>query len=164
MTNTTTTKRPNRYAAPCNACGLTVPAGEGVLLRKEGNRWLVGHAPCPGMIEPMGAPVLRTRCSGDVHGPGDDECRGARCVQPMRRTPIMHRYVGMTWSEVREANEFFDGERDAEAAAHQEWVIANARMILDAKYVPFLDTRTPWGDPEEAAMHAMEAHYDRHHG
>lgn len=42
--------RPNRYDATCNACRMTVAAGDGVLVR--GHRgWLVTHNTCP-TVEP----------------------------------------------------------------------------------------------------------------
>ena len=92
MQSTTPTLKPNRYPGTCAACGGPVPAGAGFVRRVNG-RWIVGHAPCPGMVEPMTRPVLHST----------------------------YRYAGMTWPQVDEANEFFDGEVEIRAAARAEW-------------------------------------------
>lgn len=122
------TTRTNKYDATCEKCDRTVIAGTGILKGRMvggSRRWLVEHTTCP---------VVRRieRCSGDVHGPADDECLGARCVQAMttRRREASARYeadhgrypyVGMTWPQVLEANEHFDGETEIRTAARTEW-------------------------------------------
>lgn len=90
---TTTNTRTNRFAAPCNSCGSTVQPGAGILIgRMVGGRrqWLVRHLNAEACVRP----VRRQTCSGDVHGPGDDECLGARCVQALndRRRAASVRY------------------------------------------------------------------------
>jgi hypothetical protein len=68
--------RANKYVGTCDKCGATVPAGAGRLTFDRG-RWLVSHVDrCPTRI----ARVLPEDWPCQVHGPGDDECKGDRCV------------------------------------------------------------------------------------
>jgi hypothetical protein len=52
----------------------------------------------------------------------------------MKKSPVFDfevyfdkQYVGKTWAQVMEENEFFDGETEIEAAAKERWREANRR-------------------------------------
>lgn len=80
MSTATTTEKPNRFAGSCETCGNTVPANEGILIGRMvggSRRWLVRHHYGECNIAPR-RDAETHRCL--VHGPGDDECLGDRCL------------------------------------------------------------------------------------
>lgn len=101
MTNTASnlTNRINIYAGSCVSCGSKVEAGTGHLVSKDGGRWSVAH----GNTSPAGR-----------------ACPGQVTIVAAVPAPA-YRYVGMTWAQVMEANEFFDGEDEPRTAARRRW-------------------------------------------
>lgn len=121
MNTTTATTRPNRYPATCAKCGGHVPAGEGRLVsRTRGGRWTVVHV--GGVCGRTGNLVVPSSATSGLSNSqrahaaamGIDTSTGTFSNAP-------YRYAGMTWAEVDEANEYFDGETEIRAAARAEW-------------------------------------------
>lgn len=84
----TTTPKTNRFAAKCEDCGRTVPAGAGTIKGKMIGgtaRWLVVHTECP-MPTPPKRNTETHQCL--VHGPADDECLGDRCLTGRTTRPV----------------------------------------------------------------------------
>lgn len=50
--------------------------------------------------------------------------------------PVAHRYTGMTWAEVMEANEYFDGEPEVTERHRAAWEAANAAPVAPAVSLP----------------------------
>lgn len=156
---TTTAPKTNKSAAECANCGTHLEPGMGRLAGKSGRTWtIVCLADC-GSTAAM--PKLRR--------PNTRDRGGMNAVRGVAARREAKSYVGMTWAEVLEANEHFDGEPEITDAAHRRWVSENAEAQMAAdpamrKYIPFIDRTTNWGDADEAIMHAMEAYADRYEG
>lgn len=157
----TTTQNTNKYAAKCNGCNGDLAPGEGVLVGRMvggSRRWLYRHTDGACNTGPA-MPTLRRPAARRGAG-------GMNSVRGIAATRTAASYVGMTWAEVLEANEHFDGETEVADAARRRWIAENAEAEMQADpalrvFIPYLDRRTNWGDVSEAIMHAMEAYADQ---
>lgn len=145
MSESTTTKAtvPNRYDADCNACGGRVLAGTGIIAGRMvggSRRWLVRHtdAAC---TPPTNRPVRPEDWPCMVHGPGDDECLGDRCLtaERMARRPAANvcRRHGNTYdAQFASANGCWECHMERAIAARDEderVAVANYKMNRDAR-------------------------------
>lgn len=124
----------NQYAGKCTNCGQRVAPREGAAIKVSGV-WEVKHFSCPEpaadafdawqaaqgfarTVQIDGDEVVVQACSGDVHGPGDDECRGALCVQPMPRAE--RGFSGLTPAQIIVQS----------AACHPDWTVRHHAEYL----------------------------------
>lgn len=156
MTNTNQL-RPNRYAGRCNGCGQHVEAMTGVLLGRMvggSRRWVVRHrdGDCYACPAPR---VLEEDHPCQVHGPGDDECLGSRCVTGRRPAVLSPFDLGIP------SRQAFDADR--RSSMYRE-ACRLFRIEDGMRYIPFLDRQTDWGDVSEMMMHAQDAWLDAQDG
>jgi hypothetical protein len=141
-----TTTNTNKFATKCNSCQGDIAPGAGVLIGRMvggSRRWLYRHDDGACNTGPA-MPTLRRPNVRKASG-GMNSVRAIAAARPANS------YVGMTWAEVLEANEHFDGEPEIADAAHRRWVAENAEAEMNADpalriFIPYLDRRTNWGD------------------